>query len=244
MTNIKIPILMYHSIESMPKSTIMRSLHVPPRRFKFQMWLLKMLGYRGLSLRELQPYIDGEKIGKVIGISFDDGYQNNLINAAPVLMKYNFSATCYIVSENIGTSNTWDQNKKITQRPLMTEDEINQWLQMGMDIGAHSKTHVDLTSVSVQQVQKEIKDCKVDLEKKFKVQISDFCYPFGRFNQLVCNIVKDSGYLSATTMLRGRVNSQSDSHQLPRIPINHRTLPYLFLTKILTKYEDRRSTTN
>ena len=55
MSNIKIPILMYHSIESMPKSTIMRSLHVPPRRFKFQMWILKKLGYQGPSIRELKP---------------------------------------------------------------------------------------------------------------------------------------------------------------------------------------------
>ena len=56
-----IPILMYHSIEAMPKSTVMRSLHVPPKRFRFQMWLLNMLGYKGLSMRELTPYLEGEK---------------------------------------------------------------------------------------------------------------------------------------------------------------------------------------
>ena len=89
-----IPILMYHSIEAMPKSTVMRSLHVPPKRFKIQMWLLNMLGYKGLSMRGLTPYLEGKKTGKVVGITFDDGYQNNLINAAPVLKKYNFSATC------------------------------------------------------------------------------------------------------------------------------------------------------
>ena len=88
MSNINIPILMYHSIEKMPKSTVMRSLHVPPKRFKFQMWLLNFFGYKGLSMRELKPYLDGKKIGKVVGITFDDGYQNNLINAAPVLKKY------------------------------------------------------------------------------------------------------------------------------------------------------------
>ena len=71
---------MYHSIESMPKSTVMRSLHVPPRRFKFQMWLLKILGYKGLSLKDLRPYLSGDLDGKVVGITFDDGYKNNLIN--------------------------------------------------------------------------------------------------------------------------------------------------------------------
>jgi peptidoglycan/xylan/chitin deacetylase (PgdA/CDA1 family) len=240
MSNINIPILMYHSIEYMPKSTVMRSLHVPPKRFKFHMWLLKILGYRGLSLRELKPYLDGDKHGRVIGITFDDGYQNNLLNAAPILKKYNFSATCYIVSQAIGLSNTWDLQKGITQRPLMTEAEIHEWLKLGMDIGAHTKNHEDLTIIPEQNAYREIRDCKNDLEKKFHIRITDFCYPFGRFNDLVCNIVKDSGYQSATTMLRGRASLQSNMHQLPRIPINYHTLPHLFLAKILTKYEDRR----
>ena len=87
MSNINIPILMYHSIESMPKSTIMRSLHVPPRRFKFQMWLLKILGYRGLSLKELKPYLDGYKHGKVVGITFDDGYKDHIDYVLPELKK-------------------------------------------------------------------------------------------------------------------------------------------------------------
>jgi len=240
MSKINIPILMYHSIESMPKSTIMRSLHVPPKRFKFQMWMLKMLGYRGLSLKELQPYLDGDKQGKVVGITFDDGYQNNLIYAAPIMIKYNFSATCYIVSENIGSSNSWDLNHNITQRPLMTEGEIHQWISLGMDIGAHTKTHVDLTSISEHEATEEIVECKEYLEKIFNVEVSDFCYPFGRFNELICNIVKNAGYISATSMLRGKAKFQSNRFQLPRIPINHRTLPHLFLTKIITKYEDRR----
>ena len=140
---------MYHSIEAMPKSTTMRSLHVPPSRFKFQMWMLKKLGYQGLSMRDLKPYLDGDKHGKVVGITFDDGYQNNLINAAPILKQYNFTATCYIVSESIGTSNVWDIEKGITQRALMTENEISEWLSFGMDIGAHTKTHPDLTNISL-----------------------------------------------------------------------------------------------
>jgi peptidoglycan/xylan/chitin deacetylase (PgdA/CDA1 family) len=240
MSNIKIPILMYHSIELMPKNTVMRSLHVPPKKFAFQMFMLKVLGYQALSLKKLKPYLEGDKKGKVVGITFDDGYQNNLINAAPVLLKYNFSATCYIVSERIGKSNTWDLNKGITQRPLMTENEIHEWLNLGMDIGAHSKTHIDLSEASEQVAQKEINDCKKDLERKFKVSVTDFCYPFGRFNAIVANIAKSSGYFSATTMVRGRVNSQTDFHKLPRIPINYRTLPHLFLAKILTRYEDDR----
>lgn len=240
MIKLKIPILMYHSIESMPKSTNMRSLHVPPRKFRFQMWLLKVMGYKGLSVRQLNPYLNGEKKGKVVGITFDDGYRNNLTNAAAILKKYDFSATCFIVSENIGSTNTWDIDKGITQRPLMNKDEIHHWLKFGMDIGAHTKSHVDLTSVSEKRAKQEMCDCKTQLENFFNIEVTDFCYPFGRFNKALSGIVKDSGYKTASSMQRGRATSESDLYILPRIPINYRTLPHLFLLKILTKYEDIR----
>jgi peptidoglycan/xylan/chitin deacetylase (PgdA/CDA1 family) len=235
-----IPILMYHSVELMPRSTVMRSLHVPPKRFEIQMWLLNILGYKGLSMRQLTPYIEGKKIGKVVGITFDDGYQNNLINAAPILIKYNFSATCYLVSSKIGTSNTWDFNKGITQRQLMTEDEIHEWLNLGLDIGAHTQTHRLLEELSEEESREEIFKCKADLEQMFNVSIKDFCYPFGRFNDALVTIVKEAGYITATTMLRGRAGLKSNIFKLPRIPINHHTLVHLFLTKILTRYEDKR----
>ena len=66
MSTINIPILMYHSIESMPRTTIMRSLHVPPKKFKFQMWMLKILGYKGLSLSQLKPYLDGKNMVRLL----------------------------------------------------------------------------------------------------------------------------------------------------------------------------------
>jgi len=231
---------MYHSIEKMPKSTIMRSLHVPPRRFKFQMWLLKILGFKGLSMRQLKPYLTGEKQGKVVGITFDDGYQNILLNAAPILKKYNFTATCYVVSQRIGVSNTWDLKNKITQRPLMDLSEINKWIGQGMDVGAHTQTHKDLTQIEDGNIFDEIKNCKLDLEKSLNISIEDFCYPFGRFNESIRDLTKKAGYSSATTMIRGRATQKSDKMLLPRIPITHHTLPHLFLAKILTNYEDKR----
>ena len=241
MINQSIPILMYHSIESMPKSTIMRGMHVPPHRFDFQMRLLKYFGYKGLSLRDLKPYLKGEKLGKVVGITFDDGYQNNLINAAPILKKYNFTATSFLVSKYIGKANIWDKPKGITQRPLMTNNEIQTWLSFGMDIGAHTLSHIDLTSASSSEAIKEIEGCKIDLEKRFNIPIEDFCYPFGKFNERIYKIAKNVGYLSASTMIRGRANSRSSLLKLPRIPVTHHTLPHLFLIKLFTNYEDKRA---
>jgi peptidoglycan/xylan/chitin deacetylase (PgdA/CDA1 family) len=104
-----IPILMYHQIDaSPPKGTPLRGLTVTPERFARQMGLLRLLGYRGLSMTELEPYLRCELTGKVVGITFDDGYQNNLEHALPVLQRNGFSATCYAVSDPFEGRNAWD----------------------------------------------------------------------------------------------------------------------------------------
>jgi peptidoglycan/xylan/chitin deacetylase (PgdA/CDA1 family) len=236
-----IPILMYHSIASMPKGTVMRSLHVPPRLFKLQMWLLKFFGFKGLGMGELQPYLEGKKTGKVVGITFDDGFKNNLTYALPILKKFNFSATCYIISHNIGGINYWDLDKGIPENPLMNEGEVKEWIAGGMEIGSHTQNHVRLTECDHDVATKEISRSKLDLQNRFGCSIEHFCYPYGDYNNQMVEIVKDAGYQTATTVNRSRVEPNNDLLTLPRIPITHRTFAHLFLMKILSKYEDKHA---
>ena len=74
-----IPILTYHQIAPSPaRGAGFRSLYVAPAAFARQMAWLHLLGYQGLSMSALMPYLRGERVGKVVGISLDDGYLNNL----------------------------------------------------------------------------------------------------------------------------------------------------------------------
>ena len=234
-----IPILMYHSISEMPKGTIMRGLHVPPKRFALQMKLLKLLGYKGLSINELQPYLTGEKTGKVVGLTFDDGYKNNVTNALPILEKNNFSATCYLVSQNVGGINHWDLDKGIPENPLMDENDVKQWINGGMEIGSHTQNHVRLAESDIEIATKEIMQSRLDLENQFNCTINHFCYPYGSHNDEIIEITKDAGYRTATTVNRGRAKSGDNLFTLPRVSITHRTFVHLFLIKILSKYEDK-----
>ena len=69
-----IPILMYHQIDTPPvRGTPLRGLVVHPKDFNNQMRWLKWMGYQGLSMRDLEPYLAGEKPGRVFGITLDDG---------------------------------------------------------------------------------------------------------------------------------------------------------------------------
>jgi len=234
-----IPILMYHSVSSVPKGTVMRSLHVPPKRFALQMKLLKLLGYQGLSMSDLQPYLEGKKTGKVVGLTFDDGYKNNATNALPILRKQGFSATCYIVSQNIDGINHWDIDKGIPKNPMMNKIEIQSWIDAGMEIGSHTQNHVFLTKINQNEAVNEINNSKADLEKEFGVNINHFCYPYGDHNDDIVSTIKRAGYQTATTVNRGRVRMNDNFLTLHRVPITHHTLPHLFLLKILSNYEDK-----
>ena len=67
-----LPILMYHQIDATPaRGTPLRGLTVTPGSFARQMGLLRLLGYKGLSMGDMEPYLRGEKSGRVVGITFD-----------------------------------------------------------------------------------------------------------------------------------------------------------------------------
>ncbi|MEY4910673.1 MAG: hypothetical protein RL761_336, partial [Pseudomonadota bacterium] len=144
-----ISILVYHQIAEAPKKGApFRGLYVSPAAFARQMALLKLLGYQGLSMTDLQPYLRGDKQGKVVGITFDDGYLNNLTNALPALQKQGFTSTCYVVDGLLGQTNVWDKSIGIAQTPLMSVEQLLQWQASGQEVGAHTQEHVDLMTVS------------------------------------------------------------------------------------------------
>lgn len=236
-----IPILTYHQIaEAPPKGAPYRSLYVAPRDFARQMAFLALLGYRGLSMGDLQPYLRGEQHGKVVGITFDDGYVNNLTHALPVLQQHGFTSTCYVVSQLLGKTNVWDIPTGIAQVPLMTATQLQQWVAGGQQVGAHTRNHVHLPDVSTEQCAQEIVLGRHELEVGAASPVTHFCYPYGDFNVETVAAVGNAGFESATTTRRGRCQTGESMLELPRVPVLRSTTRLVFWLKIATGYEDRR----
>ncbi len=236
-----IPILTYHQIDSPPpQGSPFRSLVVAPASFARQMALLKLLGYQGLSMSALLPYLRGEKTGKVVGMTFDDGYVNNLVHALPVLQKHGFSATCYMVSGQLGGSNVWDHALGIAPRPLMNGEQLRQWVAGGQEVGSHTCNHVDLSVASAATGGKQIVDSQKDLQHLLGVSVQHFCYPYGRFLATHARQVQHAGYHTATTTQRGRALPTDSLFSLPRVPVLRATTLAMFWLKVATGYEDRR----
>jgi peptidoglycan/xylan/chitin deacetylase (PgdA/CDA1 family) len=241
---VKIPILMYHNIAQVPLGiSVYRSLYVSPASFARQMGLLRALGYRGVSMGDAMPYLRGEKHGKVAVVTLDDGYVDNLESAAPILQRYGFTATCYVVSSRIGQYNAWDDEKLGIRKPLMTAEQLMAWHDAGMEIGAHTRTHVRLSQCTDQQQADEISGSKAELEDRLGITITQFCYPYGDCDERAVEVTRSAGYAAATTTHRGRASAgpSTDFWRLPRIQVaRHHLLPQV-AAKVLTGYEDQRS---
>lgn len=236
-----IPILVYHQISAAPpKGSPFRSLYVAPEAFARQMAWLERLGYTGLSMGALQPYLLGEKVGRVVGITFDDGYKNNLTHALPALAKHGFSSTCYAVSGLMGKTNVWDESLGIAQALLMNEAEIRQWVAAGQEVGSHTRQHIDLTANDDAVCQLEMALGKSELEAIIGQSVDHFCYPYGHYRSNHMAMAAQLGFVTATTTQRSRCHSQTDLLQLPRVPVLRSTSLPVFWLKVATGYEDRR----
>ena len=240
-----IPILMYHQVDAPPpKGTPMRGLVVSPAAFARQMAMLRALGFTGLSMQNLRPYLTGQKTGRVFGITFDDGYENNLRCALPVLQRFGFSSTCYAVADRVGQCNDWDLGRGVPQVPLMTAAQMQAWVDAGQEIGSHTLTHQDLSALDLAEQRHEIADARVALEALVRQPggVRNFCYPYGGFDQGAIRCAREAGYDTATTTVRGRVHSQDggDLLALPRVLVSRTTTCLHLLLKCVTRYEDRR----
>ncbi|MGB6103227.1 MAG: polysaccharide deacetylase family protein [Pusillimonas sp.] len=232
---------MYHQIgQPAPKGAPYRGLTVHPADFRRQMVWLRRFGYRGLSMRDLLPYVRGERQGKVVGITFDDGYRNVYQNALPVLNEQGFTATNYFVARQLDGGNVWDYEKGIAHSDLMSADEMRAWAAAGMEVGSHTLDHPFLPKLSPDIAAFQIKQSKQELEDILAADVTAFCYPYGGETPEIRAMVRDAGYTNATTTERGLARTSDDLYGLPRATVARSTNILRFLQKCMTGLEDKR----
>ena len=225
----KIPIVSYHSInnENCPISLNLEE-------FEKQLVFFKKNNFQSIHCNEIKNTSKKKFI-----ITFDDGYKDLITNALPLLKKYNFKATCLIISNLIGKRNIWDKfNENIKDKELMNLSDINYWLKNGMKIGSHSKNHKKLTKLDDKEKIDEIINSKNELESLTGTTIDSFCYPYGLYNENVVNIVKEK-YDFAFTTNRSRFNTNKhNKYLLPRIDMGKKISKFKLYLKAFTPYED------
>src|SRR5215218_2694780 len=123
---------MYHSI-SPSRLPDPHRVRVHPDRLDGHLRLLRRLGVRGVSLRELLAAHDRGSTAGLVGLTFDDGYVDFLDHAVPVLGRYGMTATLYVVAGRLGGANEWDEGPRLD---LVDADQVRAVAASGHDVGS------------------------------------------------------------------------------------------------------------
>ena len=235
-----LPILCYHNVAAAPSDARFKLLYVAPEKFERQLWTLRRLGLRGVSTSEgIARLRQGTARGCVV-FTFDDGYADALTTAAPLLKRYGFQATCYVVSGAVGTYNRWDAEFLQERKPLMNREQLDQWLAAGMEVGSHSVSHQRLQEAPRNVALDEIAESRAALRHTLGVPIDHFAYPFGWVTADLVELVERAGYASAVTVLPGVARASDDPLRLPRVLVNGERGLWRFLLHVATPYERLR----
>jgi peptidoglycan/xylan/chitin deacetylase (PgdA/CDA1 family) len=214
------PILMYHAFGK-PGESASRYV-LPVQRFERQMAWLKRLRYNVLSLEDYLHYRDEDRLPPVrsVVITADDGYVDNYSIAYPILKRYGFPATIFLVSGNVGDVNRWDeQGLLLRDRALMSWTEIKEMLRGGVTFGAHTRTHPMLTTVSPDRAHAEIDGSRAELAQALDRPIQLFSYPHGKYDATARSIVEQVGYLGACSTRAGMNSPATSKFELRRTEV-------------------------
>jgi len=204
-----VPILMYHyvRVNPNPRDTLGYGLSVTPADFEAQMAFLEARGYRSLPVGDLASEAARATTGRVVAITFDDGYADAYLAAYPSLRRHGFQATFYLIAGFVGRAGylTWEQAR------ALAED--------GMDVGSHTISHPDLTHLSAVWLRRELEESRAELERRLDRPVLDFCYPSGRYDSAVKLAVGRAGYRTAVTVRYGYASARDDPLALPRVRV-------------------------
>jgi peptidoglycan/xylan/chitin deacetylase (PgdA/CDA1 family) len=199
-------ILTYHSID---KSGSVIS--TTPELFRAQIQTLRAANTPICRLAEIH-----RRPGSV-AITFDDGFENFREHALPILVEYKIPATVFVVSGYCGRDNGWpSQSAQAPRLRLMDWDGLNEISAAGCEIGAHTVTHPDLTTLTAAQAERELLESREEIQQRTAHPVHSFAFPYGAVDGQIAQIAGAYFERACGTRL-DFVTKASDDIQLPRI---------------------------
>jgi peptidoglycan/xylan/chitin deacetylase (PgdA/CDA1 family) len=204
---------------------------VSPESFREQMQAVVASGASPISLtRALELLRAGPVDGRYVCVTFDDGYLDNLEQAAPVLRELRIPATIFVATAVIdGTASFYWFDEP---PPALSWAQCDALVEEGLvEIQPHTRTHPWLPQVSREQAEDEIAGSRADLEAR-GYPVATFCYPGGLYGERELELVRAAGYDAAVTTAPGVNAGGGDLHELRRTLIFWEDGPREFALKL------------
>ncbi len=215
------PILLYHfvgrhTMEYGGRST--SRFNVTAADFDAQLAILQQLGYQTVTISEISAALSGTLTlpARPVALTVDDGWAENYTVIFPLLQKYGMRATFYIPSTYPigGRFVTWEQ--------------LQAMVAAGMEVGSHTRKHVNLRAVSGTTAWYELDQSKKTLEEKLGVSIVSVAYPYGNYAGSTLGLAQKAGYQAAVALGGTLQHSEATRYTLARREV--------FGTKPLTEF--------
>lgn len=214
-------ILTYHSVGRRD-----HEMNVTPEAFAAQMaWLAE-----NATVIPLDACLDGRP---GVAITFDDGYRDNLTEAAPILAAHGFPATVFMVAGAAGGSLSHDADP--AAGAIMTWDELRQLHAQGVAIGAHTMTHPRLARLDAAAQREEIVGSVRRIAEELGAPVTAFAYPYGTgrdYNALSMALVEESGCIAAVSNRYGVNAAPVERWAMRRIWIDRTDKLAMFRAKV------------
>jgi peptidoglycan/xylan/chitin deacetylase (PgdA/CDA1 family) len=205
-------VLMYHHVSSRAADgPYGRALTVSPQEFEGQLQLLKG---DACSVVGLHRVVDDVRTGRLqrceVALTFDDGYADAATVALPLLLRYQAVGTFFVTTGFLGTAGH------------LSPAGVRRLAGAGMEIGAHTVTHADLTLLSAADVRSEIRRSRTVLQALSGQPVGAFAYPAGSYDASVEAAVQAAGFDLAVSTDAGVLSPAAlrrDIYALPRYRI-------------------------
>jgi peptidoglycan/xylan/chitin deacetylase (PgdA/CDA1 family) len=212
---------MYHKVNDVPEN----SVTVPVSAFDEQLAQLGELGYQPVSLDDvLAYYVDGTPLPpRAVLVTFDDGYRDNLDNAAPILRKYGVPAVLFVPVGYLDGSRPLPHDEHLAQRGIVNRTlswaDLDELEDAGLRVECHGIGHRPLADLEVDEAAREITLSKLKLEERLGRPVRAFAYVKGseaHYRPVHLSLLRQAGYDVAFTSISGANGPGTDPLQLHR----------------------------
>jgi peptidoglycan/xylan/chitin deacetylase (PgdA/CDA1 family) len=220
-------VLAYHAIADLDDDPVLSSYAVPPARFAAHVDALTRSGHRFVDLDAVLAGLAGTAALPARGVllTFDDCYADLADTVAPLLAERGIPAVAFAVSGALGGTNEWDRRLRARTLRLLDADALRAVGRQRIEIGAHTRTHPDLTTLGDAELADEVSASRGALADAGLPWARGFAYPYGAWDARVEDAVADAGYDAAFTLVPGAIRGDEDAHRLPRMEVRRGDTP-------------------
>jgi peptidoglycan/xylan/chitin deacetylase (PgdA/CDA1 family) len=214
---VRVPVLTYHRVHryGTEREKSVPDLTVEPEVFASSMAALKRRGFRSVSNREVYDALFRGRLlpPKPVLITVDDGYRDAVTHVLPVLRRHAMVATFFVITGRLGG------------HEYLTQEDVRGLEAAGMDIGGHTSSHRDLTTLPQGELRRETAGSRRKLARILGHPVYFFAYPFGQYDDNVVAEVRRAGYSVAFTTESGTQLASTRPLTEPRIHVGRHDTP-------------------